>query len=95
MPIASIVVPVFNAVDELRDTMASLFSQTYIDYEIIVVDDGSNDGTATLLREYVNDPEVRVITQRNRGPAGALNSGIAAARGKFIGFFQCRRYLAA
>ena len=86
MPLASIVVPAFNAGDELRDTITSLLSQTYIDFEIIVVDDGSTDGTATLLREYFIDPDVRVVSQHNCGPSGALNSGIAAARGEFIGF---------
>lgn len=86
MPIASIIVSAYNVAKTLPATLDALFNQTFIDFEVIVVDDGSTDATSALLQTYKDDPELRVITQRNRGLAGARNTGIAAARGEFIGF---------
>jgi len=86
MPLASIIVPAFNVAKTLPVTLDALLAQTFTDYEIIVVDDGSTDRTAALLREYEGIPGFKVITQRNRGLAGARNTGIAAARGLYIGF---------
>lgn len=86
MPLASIIVPAFNVAKTLPATLDALFAQTFIDFEIIVVDDGSTDTTAAILQEYEGMPGFRVITQRNRGLAGARNTGIAAARGLYIGF---------
>ncbi|MAC78793.1 MAG: glucosyl transferase [Rhodobacteraceae bacterium] len=85
MPFASIVVPAYNAVATLAETLDSLTSQTFEDLEVIVVDDGSIDGTGDLARAHP-DPRIRVVTQTNRGAAGARNTGIAHARGKIIGF---------
>ena len=86
MPLASIIVPAFNVVETLPTTLDALINQTFSNYEIIVVDDGSTDSTAVLLKDYANLPGFRVIAQRNRGLAGARNTGIAASRGEFIGF---------
>ncbi len=87
MPLASIVVPAFNAAATLSQTLQSLQAQTHPDYEIIVVDDGSQDTTPLIALEAArNDPRIHVIRQANRGLAGARNSGIAAAKGAFIGF---------
>ncbi|MEP2920614.1 glycosyltransferase [Sulfitobacter sp.] len=86
MPLASIIVPAFNVAKTLSATLDALLGQTFTDYEIIVVNDGSTDATATVLQEYEGIASIRVITQRNRGLAGARNSGIAAARGLYIGF---------
>lgn len=85
MPYASIVVPAFNVSATLTETLDSLCAQTFNDFEIIVVDDGSTDGTAALARAYP-DARVRVVRQANRGLAGARNTGIAEARGEIIGF---------
>ena len=86
MPLASIIVPAFNVAKTLSETLDALLAQTFTDYEIIVVNDGSTDTTAALLEEYEGTPSLKVITQRNRGLAGARNTGIAAARGLYIGF---------
>lgn len=80
----SIIVPAFNAEATLGATLASLRAQRYPDFEIVVVDDGSTDGTAALVRA-IDDPRIRLISQANRGLAGARNSGIHAARGAYIG----------
>lgn len=86
MPLASIIVPAFNVAKTLPSTLNALLAQTFTDYEIIVVNDGSTDTTAAQLQEYEGIPSFKVITQRNCGLAGARNTGISAARGQYIGF---------
>lgn len=86
MPKATIVVPAYNVATTLRETLESLLAQTFEDFEIIIVDDGSKDATNAIAQSYTGDPRVRVIRQTNRGLAGARNTGIAAARGEYIGF---------
>ncbi|OSQ47607.1 glycosyltransferase family 2 protein [Marivita geojedonensis] len=86
MTFASIVVPAFNVQETLAETLRALLAQTYPDFEIIVVDDGSSDDTPQIARSFESDPRLRVIRQANRGLAGARNTGIAAARGEVIGF---------
>ena len=86
MPKASIIVPAFNAAPTLLETLDSLLAQTYHDFEVILVDDGSTDATRRLAEAYCADPRMRVVRQNNRGAAAARNTGIAAARGRYIGF---------
>ncbi|WP_316015095.1 glycosyltransferase family A protein [Roseobacter sp. HKCCA0434] len=85
MPRASIVVPAYNTLTTLPDTVASLLAQEFDDFEVIVVDDGSSDGTAEWVRAQT-DPRLRLVRQINRGLAGARNGGIAAAWGDYVGF---------
>lgn len=85
MPKVSIIVPAYNSARTLAETLASLTAQTFADFEIVVVDDGSTDDTAKIARAHV-DPRLRLVRQINRGLAGARNSGIAHARGVYIGF---------
>ena len=86
MTFASVIVPAFNVQSTMKATLDALLRQTYANYEIIIVNDGSTDDTARLADVYAQDQKVRVIHQANRGLAGARNSGIAAARGEVIGF---------
>lgn len=86
MPRASIVVPAYNSADTLPATLDSLLAQSFSDFEIIVVNDGSTDETGAVAAAYATDPRVNVVSQANRGLAGARNTGIAAARGEYIGF---------
>ncbi|NDV00537.1 glycosyltransferase family 2 protein [Pseudoroseicyclus tamaricis] len=85
MPRASIIVPAYNCETTLHETLEGLCAQTYGDFEIVVVDDGSTDRTAAVARS-LGDARIRLIQQPNRGLAGARNSGIAHARGAFLGF---------
>ncbi|WP_102223386.1 glycosyltransferase family 2 protein [Acidimangrovimonas sediminis] len=85
MPQASIIVPAYNAAGTIGVTLRSLCAQTHADFEIVVVDDGATDRTAAVVRG-IGDRRIRLVQQPNRGLAGARNSGIAAARGEFIGF---------
>jgi glycosyltransferase involved in cell wall biosynthesis len=86
MPVASIIVPAFNTAATLADTLDALRAQSFADHEVIVVDDGSGDWTSEIAAAYLHDPRVRLICQSNRGLAGARNTGIAAARGLYLGF---------
>ena len=85
MPRVSLVVPAYNVASTIGDTLKSLLSQTFTDFELIIVDDGSSDRTVEIIDKFA-DPRIRLIRQRNRGLAGAHNTGIAAANGQFIGF---------
>ena len=84
-PLVSVVIPAFNATRFIRDALASIVRQEYGPLEILVVDDGSSDGTAEVARSF---GATIVIEQPNRGPAAARNRGIAAAQGGLIAFLD-------
>lgn len=86
MKLATIVVPAFNVATTLAETLTSLLAQTYQNFEIIVVDDGSSDETLQIAKSFTSDERVRIVRQPNRGLAGARNSGISNAMGAYIGF---------
>ena len=84
-PLVSVVVAAFNAADFIEETCRSVIQQTYSAWELIVVDDGSTDGTGDIVQSLVrSDPRLRLIRQRNGGVAAARNAGIAAASGGFL-----------
>ena len=81
----SFVVPIYNVKDYLRECIDSLLNQKVDDYEIILVDDGSTDGSGCICDEYIERcKRVRVIHQENRGQATARNIGIEMAKGEYI-----------
>jgi len=82
----SVVIPAFNAGRFIKRTIESVLSQTYRDFEIIVVDDGSTDNTAEVVRSY--GPKVRYIYQENAGDGPSRNTGISAAKGDWIAFLD-------
>jgi len=82
LALVSVVIPAYNAAATLPDTLDSVLAQTWPRIEIVVVDDGSRDGTPDVLARYA--PRVRAIRQANGGLAAARNTGLAAARGQFI-----------
>lgn len=86
MPKATIVVPAFCVESTLAETLEALLAQTFTDFEIVIVDDGSRDSTAEIARSFCSDPRIRLVSQPNRGLAGARNTGIALAQGEYIGF---------
>ncbi|MEO0819351.1 MAG: glycosyltransferase [Pseudomonadota bacterium] len=85
VPRASIVVPAYKAAGTIAETLESLLAQTFTDFEIVVVDDGTPDNTLDVVARF-RDPRIRVVRQANRGLAGARNGGLIAARGAYIGF---------
>lgn len=83
----SIVIPAYNAESTLGACLESLILQTYRDIEILVVDDGSQDGTAQLAAGYAaRDGRIRLLRQENAGVSAARNAGIDASHGELIGF---------
>jgi glycosyltransferase involved in cell wall biosynthesis len=88
-PAVSVVVPAFNAAATIEETLQSIAQQTYRNLDVIVVDDGSSDDTAMLVRRHgAHDPRFRVISQPNGGVASARNAGVRASRGEFIAFID-------
>ncbi|MEM6301447.1 MAG: glycosyltransferase family 2 protein [Pseudomonadota bacterium] len=84
LPFVSVVLPTHNRADSLRGAIGSVLAQTYQDFELIVVDDGSTDETLTVLGQ-LSDERLQVISYaENRGANAARNIGIAAAKGTFI-----------
>jgi glycosyltransferase involved in cell wall biosynthesis len=81
-PRVSIVIPTYNRAWTLAEAIDSVLGQTFASFEIIVVDDGSTDGTARLLQRYGS--AVRVLRQINQGVSAARNAGIRSARGELI-----------
>ncbi|MBP0598386.1 glycosyltransferase [Herbaspirillum sp. LeCh32-8] len=83
-PLVSILMPVYNGERYLRAAIDSMLAQTQTDFELIAIDDASSDGSAAILASYA-DARLRVLTQEvNTGIVGALNNGLACARGRYI-----------
>jgi glycosyltransferase involved in cell wall biosynthesis len=82
MPLVSVVIPAFNAATTIDATIESVLNQTYKNIEIIVVNDGSTDRTATVLRKYSS--RIQLVHQSNRGLAKARNTGAGMASGDFV-----------
>ena len=89
MPKFSIIIPVYNVAPYLRECLDSVLAQTFTDWEAICVDDGSTDGSGTILDEYVaRDGRFRVIHQKNAGVSAARNVGIRKATGEYLTFLD-------
>ncbi len=79
----SVVMSVYNGERYLRKAIESILDQTFADFEFIVVDDGSSDGSAGMIKSYP-DPRVKLVQQGNRGLSAALNVGLRLAQGRYI-----------
>ena len=89
MPTFSVIIPTFNRASYLKLTLESVWRQTFTDYEIIVVDDGSTDDTAAWLSEVASKVKpITQIKQRNAGPGAARNNGAENARGEYLAFLD-------
>lgn len=88
-PIISVIVPVYNVESYLSDCIDSIRSQTFSDYELLLVDDGSTDTSGKMCDEYaLSDDRIRVIHQKNSGLSEARNTGIDLAVGEYITFID-------
>ena len=86
-PLVSVIVPVYNVEQYLRRCLDSILGQTMPDWEAICVDDGSPDGSASILAEYAErDSRFRILTKENGGLSSARNAGTAWARGKYVNY---------
>ena len=88
LPLVSVIIPVYNVAPYLREALDSVVRQTYLNLDIIIVDDGSTDGSEAICEEYRSDLRVRVIHQENRGLSNARNRGLDLAEGKYIAFLD-------
>ncbi len=86
-PAVSIVIPAYNAMVYLPETLKSLWQQTFTDFEVIVVDDGSTDHIRDWAQSQ-DDPRFRLVSQENRGLAGARNTGIRESRADYVAFLD-------
>jgi glycosyltransferase involved in cell wall biosynthesis len=84
-PIVSVILPVFDAEAFLPEAVGSILAQTFSDFELIAIDDGSTDRSAEILAEQaVSDARIRVVSRGNRGLAHTLNEGLSAARADYV-----------
>lgn len=90
MPKVSVIIPVYNAENFISETIESVINQTYKDWEMIAVNDGSTDKSLEILRKYEEllPSKIRVVNQKNCGVSIARNNGIAVARGEYVAFLD-------
>ncbi|HEO64049.1 MAG TPA: glycosyltransferase family 2 protein [Candidatus Omnitrophica bacterium] len=82
----SVIIPAFNRVDFLKKAIESVLSQTYKDFELIIIDDGSEDDTPEMVSGFKD--KIVYIKQKRQGPAAARNAGIKASKGRYIAFLD-------
>ena len=83
MKLVSVIVPTYNIEEYIAETIKSVLAQTYSHFELLIIDDESPDRSVEICRQF-NDPRIRIISQKNRGLAGARNTGIRHAQGEYI-----------
>ena len=94
IPLISVVVPIYNVEEYLRECLDSIKDQTYPNIEVLMIDDGSKDGSGAVALEYASRyPYFRYIHQDNQGLSGARNRGIEEAKGEFIAFVDSDDWL--
>ncbi len=90
----SIIVPIYNGEIFLRKCIDSILAQDYTDFELVLVDDGSTDGSLEICREYEQkDRRVAVFHKENAGLVAARKTGLSVAKGEYIGFVDCDDYI--
>lgn len=86
MPKTSVIIPAYNAAEHIRETLDSVFAQTFQDFEVVVVDDGSADQTVDILKSYGD--RIRWTVQKHQGQAYAINRAIGMAKGQYLAYFD-------
>ena len=87
-PLISVVVPAYNVEKYLTACLNSILSQTFTDFEIIVINDGSTDRTPQVLEQYSSNSQIRIHHQENSGPSVARNQGLILSKGQYICFID-------
>lgn len=92
--LVSIVIPVYNVIANLDRAVQSVIHQTYSNWELILIDDGSTDGSGEVCEKYEKSyPQIHVVHQRNKGVSAARNIGINVAKGEFLTFVDSDDYI--
>ena len=86
-PFFSVVIPTFNRAERIRTTIPSVLNQSFRDFELLVVDDGSTDGTRSVVEEFT-DPRIQYLGMENRERGAARNEGVNASRGRYVTFLD-------
>lgn len=92
-PLISIIIPVYNGEKYLRPCIESILQQSYQNWELLLIDDGSHDHSGAICDEYSADPRITAIHKQNGGQAAARNKGISMAKGDYISFIDCDDWL--
>ena len=93
-PLVTVIIPVYDSQDWLKECIDSVLKQTMQDFEIICVDDGSTDNSGSILCQYAKEDErITVLSQSNKGPGAARNTALDIARGKYIYFLDSDDYI--
>ncbi|MEQ8381118.1 MAG: glycosyltransferase [Coleofasciculus sp. A1-SPW-01] len=87
MPKISVIIPVYNGKETIKETITSVLNQTFSDIEILVINDGSTDGTLEVV-DSIQDPRLNVFSYANAGLAASRNRGFALARGDYVSFMD-------
>ncbi len=87
MSLISVIIPVYNGADTIEETIQSVFNQTFSDFELIVINDGSKDSTLDILSQ-INDSRLKVFSYANAGQPASRNRGISQATGDYISFLD-------
>ncbi len=91
-PEISVVIPAYNVSKYIADSITSVLNQSYPNWELIAVDDGSTDNTAEIISGFLTDKRIKLIKQPNKGVSAARNAGIRAAAGNYITFLDADDY---
>ena len=86
-PLISVIVPIYNAEQYIDRCLKSILKQTYSNLEVLLIDDGSSDGSSSICKQYeLSDNRVHYYHQHNSGVSAARNKGLDIAKGEYIGF---------
>lgn len=92
-PEISIIVPIYNIENYVDKCIKSILSQSFVNFELLLINDGSQDQSLTICRKYLYDKRVRIISQQNKGLSAARNKGILKAKGKYLYFIDGDDYV--
>jgi len=87
MKLVSVIVPVYNVENYINQTIKSILNQTYTNFEVLIIDDESPDNSIAICQQF-DDSRIKIISQKNRGLAGARNTGIRHAQGDYLAFLD-------
>ena len=87
MPKISVILPAYNSQDYIKKSIESVFAQTFTDFELIIVDDGSTDGTSDIINS-LSDDRIKIISQSNQGPGAARNNAFRVVSGEYVMFLD-------